>query len=139
MLMSKGDRSETCEYLFGAMAFDRPTDQVTKFVTRHEDLLENLGIYGKGFVEQNEALVVQMTRKYLEYVKSIRVGIDNAENRGAESDSINIRMTSRGYPIIPKIVMERELKKAKWETILRAFLAQHYCKQPSRLKFMVGC
>lgn len=79
-----------------------------------------------------------MTRKYLEYVKSVRVEAENAEKRGAESDTIEIRMTSRGYPIIPQIVMERDLRKAEWEKLLRAFLAQHYCKHSSRLQLING-
>ena len=39
-------------------------------------------------------------------------------------------------PIIPKVVMERDLRKAEWEKLLRAFLSQHYCEFDSDQKCM---
>lgn len=98
---------------------------------RHEDVLHNLRISGRNFSEQHEGLVVEMTRKFLEYVKSARLeaeDTDHADQRQAESEPIEIRMTTDGFPIIPKIVIEKELKKAEWEKLLRAFLTQHYCE-----------
>lgn len=98
---------------------------------RHEDVLHNLGVAGRDFVEQNEGLVIEMTRKFLDYVKSARLDAadsDNINRRHADAKRIEIRMTTDGYPIIPKLVMETELKKAEWEKLLRAFLTQHYCE-----------
>ena len=72
-----------------------------------------------------------MTRKFLDYVKSARLEAadsGNVDQRHADSDPIDIRMTTDGYPIIPKLVMEKELKKMEWEKMLRAFLTQHYCE-----------
>jgi hypothetical protein len=43
-------------------------------------------------------------------------------------EPIEVRMTSNGFPIIPKLVMQKELKKGEWEKLLRAFLTQHYCE-----------
>ena len=72
-----------------------------------------------------------MTRKFLDYVKSTRVEAMNSEiaNRtNADSEQVAIRMTTDGYPIIPKLVMDKELKKTEWEKLLRAYLVQHYCE-----------
>jgi len=94
-------------------------------------VLHNLGISGRDFVEQNEAPVIEMTHKFLDYVKTARLEATDAANanlRPAESERLEIRMTPDGYLIIPKLVMEKELKKAEWEKLLRAFLTQHYCK-----------
>jgi hypothetical protein len=98
---------------------------------RHEDVLQNLGISGRNFTQQNEALVIEMTRKFLDYTKSARLEAADSEiadRRHAESEPIEIRMTSDGFPIIPKLVMEKELRKGEWEKLLRAFLTQHYCE-----------
>jgi len=77
-----------------------------------------------------------MTRKFLDYAKSARLEAADPENaeRDAESEPIEIRMTTNGFPIIPKLVMEKELKKNEWEILLRAFLAQHYCE----LRFQIN-
>lgn len=94
-------------------------------------MLHNVGIAGHNFSEQHEALVIEMTRKFLEYAKSARLEAADpsiADRRHAESETIEIRMTADGFPIIPKLTVEKELKKAEWETILRAFLTQHYCE-----------
>jgi len=93
--------------------------------------LHNLGIHGHNFAEQNEALVIEMTRKFLSYAKSARLEATDpviADRRHAEPDVIEIRMTRDGFPIIPKLVMEKELRKGEWEKLLRAFLTQHYCE-----------
>lgn len=77
-----------------------------------------------------------MTRKFLDYAKSARLEAADpeiADRRNAEPESLEIRMTSDGFPIIPKLVMEKELKKSEWEKLLRAFLSQHYCE--STLQF----
>jgi hypothetical protein len=102
-----------------------------KYDLRHEDVLHNVGIAGRNFSEQHEALVIEMTRKFLEYGKGARLEAADPEirdRRHAESEPIEIRMTTDGFPIIPKLVMETELKKIEWETLLRAFLTQHYCE-----------
>ena len=82
-------------------------------------------------MEQNEPLVIEMTRKFLDYVKTARLEATDAANanpRDADSKRIEIRMTTDGYPILPKVVMEQESKKGEWERLIRAFLTQHYCK-----------
>jgi hypothetical protein len=95
--------------------------------------LDNLGIAGRNFAEKNEALVIEMTRKFLDYAKSAQLEAADtqiADQRQAEPEAepMEIRMTNDGFPIIPKVVMERDLKKNEWETLLRAFLSQHYCE-----------
>lgn len=72
-----------------------------------------------------------MTRKFLDYAKSARLEASDpevADWRWAESEFIEIWMSSEGFPIILKMAMERELKKAEWEILLQAFLIQHYCE-----------
>jgi hypothetical protein len=94
-------------------------------------VLHNVGIAGRNFSEQHEALVTETTRKFLEYAKAARMEAADPEivdQRRAESEVLEIRMTPNGFPIIPKLVMERELKKSECETLLRTFLTQHYCK-----------
>jgi hypothetical protein len=83
-------------------------------------VLHNLGLSGRNFLEQNEGPVTEMTRKFLDYVKSAQLeSADSANNeRNAVSDRIEIRMTPEGYPIIPKHVMDKNLKKAEWEKLL---------------------
>ena len=106
------------------------------FIERHEDVLHNLGIFGSDFVDQNQALMKEITRKFLDYVKTAQLKATeaaNANSRAAESERIEIRITPDGYLIIPKLVMEKDLKKAEWEKLLRAFLTQHYCKWTFRL------
>ena len=96
--------------------------QLTNFpINRHENVLHNLRISGRDFVEQNEALVIDMTRKFLDYIKTARLeatDTTNANPRDADSKQIEIQMTTDGYSIIPKLVMEKELKKAEWERLL---------------------
>ena len=72
-----------------------------------------------------------MTRKFLDYVKSAKLEAadpDLANRRQAQLETVVIRMTTAGFPIIPKVVVEKELKKAEWEKLLRALLTQHYCE-----------
>jgi hypothetical protein len=93
--------------------------------------LHELGIAGRNFSEQNEDLVIEMTRKFLDYTKSARLEAADsvlADRMQAEADQVEIRMTTDGFPIIPKLVMDKELKKGEWERLLRAFLTQHYCE-----------
>ena len=63
----------------------------------------------------------KMTCKFLDYVKTARLeatDATNANSRAAKSEWIEIRMTPDGYPIIPKLVMKKDLKKAEWEKLL---------------------
>ena len=77
---------------------------------RHEDVLHNLHIAGRNFSEQHKQLVIKVIWKFLEYAKGTRLEAadpDIADRRHAESDIIEIRMGSDGFPIIPKLVMEK--------------------------------
>ena len=69
--------------------------------------MHNVGIHGRNFSQQNEALVTEMTRKFLDYAKSAQLEAydgDNADRTTAGSENIEIRMTSEGFPIIPELV-----------------------------------
>jgi hypothetical protein len=94
-------------------------------------VLHNLRIAGRNFSDRHEGLVIEMTRKFVEYAKAARLEAADpeiADRRHAESDPIEIRMGSDGFPLIPKLVMDKELKKSEWETLLRMYLTQHYCE-----------
>ena len=72
-------------------------------------------------MEQNEALVLGITCKFLDYVKTAQLEATdtaNANLRDAKSEPIVIQMTTDGYLSILKLVMEKELKKAEWERLL---------------------
>ena len=78
-------------------------------------------------MDQNEAPVIEMTHKFLDYIKTVQLEATDAANtnlRPAKSKWIEIRMSPDRYPIIPKLVIEKELNKAEWEKLLRAFLTQ---------------
>jgi hypothetical protein len=71
--------------------------------------LHNLAIHGNDFVKQNEGVVVEMQCKFLEYVKSTQLQAAQSEDvLNADLEEIEIRMTPDGYPIIPKVVMDKE-------------------------------
>ena len=56
-------------------------------------MLHNTGISGRNFTEQNEALVIEMTRKFLDYSKSARLEAADpeiADWRHAETELIEI-------------------------------------------------
>ena len=76
--------------------------------------------------------MTEMTRKFLDYAKSARLEAAESENtdcmQADESDHIEIRITTVGFPIILKAVMDQEFKKTEWEKLFQAFLTQHYCE-----------
>lgn len=114
-----------------SVLYDVARLRLNRSVIRHEDVLQNLEIPGQDFSQQNEPLVREVTRKFLEYVKSARVEANNSRDgnpSGGESESAKIQMTPDGYPIVPQVVMEKQLRKSEWERLLRAYLAQHYCE-----------
>jgi hypothetical protein len=108
---------------------------------RHEDVLHNLGVSGRSFTKQHEALTTEITRKFLDYAKTARLEaaeLENTDRMQADPDRIEIQITTVGFPIIPKAVMDRELKKIQWEKLLRAFLTQHYCELVFHYKARLG-
>ena len=102
-----------------------------------------MGLQGRTFAEKYASQVSGMERSFLEFMKSSRQRANVNNGQAAQqdaSDSDNhaesvcaaelkeIKMTARGYPIIPKIVMEKTLSKRESEDLLRAYLSQHYCE-----------
>ena len=80
--------------------------------------MDNLGIASHNFAEQNKDLVIQMTRQFLDYAKS--ACLEAADMQGAEwrqtepeAEPLEIHTTNDGFPIIPKFVMDRNLKKSE--------------------------
>ena len=87
-----------------------------------------------------------MTRAFLDYMKSLRLQAPEAINpvpvtktnpdadADAESDVVtseiawDIKMTAEGYPILPIAIMDTDLSKSACESLMRAYLTQHYCK-----------
>lgn len=90
-----------------------------------------MGIYGQDFQENHEGVAVETCRKFMDYVKACRLEAkdqDNENRNVADADRIDVRITSSGFPIIPKVVLDKNLKKSQLETIFRGFMSQHYCK-----------
>jgi hypothetical protein len=88
-----------------------------------------------------------MTRAFLDYMKSLRlqapeainpVTTTNNNNASADSDaesdtttketSMDIKTTAQGYSILPSAIRKTDLSKAVCESLMRAYIAQHYCK-----------
>ena len=98
----------------------------------HDDVLENMGKGGKQFTQKNEVQVIEMKRLFLDYMKSLRHKAaepehDSAVLDGPEHVNLEIKITALGYPVLPIIIMEKELSKLECEKLLRIYLSQHYC------------
>jgi len=99
--------------------------------------MENLSLRGQNFTDRYEDQVEEMKRSFLEFMKSMRtrtgntVGADADMGAGAGVgvgvEDQGVKVTSEGYPIIPKEVTEQGSKRMA-EDIFRAYLGQHYCK-----------
>lgn len=104
-----------------------------------------MGLRGRQFTDKYENKVVEMKRSFLEFMKATRdrasetetyagTGADTGVILDAEPEPVNVsaatqvKMTADGFPIIPKVVEERNLSKKECENLLRAYLNQHYCK-----------
>jgi hypothetical protein len=100
----------------------------------HDDVLENMGKGGKQLTQKNEPQVTEMKRRlFLDYMKSLRhlqarPEPDSAVGDGSEDTDIDIKITALGYPVLPSIVMKKELSKLECEKLLRIYLSQHYCQ-----------
>jgi hypothetical protein len=108
----------------------------------HDDILANVGLTGKPFTAKHKDRVTEMSRAFLDYMKSLRLQAPEAINPNpvrndhlgaepiAEPDrgpSFDTSLTHQGYPILPTSIMETELSKAMCERLMRAYLTQHYC------------
>ena len=102
-----------------------------------------MGLTGNPFTVKHKDRVTEMTRAFLDYMKSLHLqapeainpvpvknNIDSADT-DAESDmesSLDIKLTPHGYPILPIVIMDKELSKAMCESLMRAYITQHYCR-----------
>lgn len=114
------------------------------FACSHDEVLANMGLTGQRFTVKHKDQVIEMTRAFLDYMKSLRLRAPEAVNPvpqtnvlaepDAEPDldieekSLDIKMTDDGYPILPKAIAKEELSKNDCERLIRAYLSQHYCK-----------
>jgi hypothetical protein len=104
-----------------------------------------MGLRGRQFTDKYENQVVEMKRSFLEFMKATRDRVSETETQagtGADPGEIveagpepvnvsaatQVKMTADGFPILPKVVEERNLSKRECENLLRAYLNQHYCK-----------
>lgn len=101
----------------------------------HDDVLENSGKGGKRFTQKNEPQVTEMKRLFLDYMKSLRhldaePEPDSAVGDGSEHTEHTdpeIKITALGYPVLPNVIMKKELSKVHCEKLLRIYMSQHYC------------
>ena len=95
-----------------------------------------MGVSGQSFTSKHDDEVSDIMRLMLDFMKAARLRLHcgNLENDNAESESdretdmSEVKMTTDGFPLLPKMVVEQELNKVVSERILRAFLSQHYCE-----------
>ena len=124
----------------------RPTRTNPVVISSHDEVLANVGLTGKRFTVKHKDQVIQMTRAFLDYMKSLRLQApeainpvpitnnnDDAGSKAGSDDttkdtSLDIKMTAQGYPILPISIMDTELSKSVCESLMRAYVAQHYCK-----------
>ena len=98
--------------------------------------MRNMGLSGQSFMSKHDDEVSDIMRLLLDFMKDARLrvqrGTEENENIEAESEpeqeTVEVKMTPDGFPLLPKDVVEQELNKADSERILRAFLSQHYCE-----------
>src|SRR5258705_75005 len=73
---------------------------------RHDDVLGNMGLSGRKFVEKYENQATEMKRSLLEFMKAARVKITHNMNAdtgsGADEDDLEVKMTTAGFPILLK-------------------------------------
>ncbi len=108
-----------------------------------------MGLTGKPFTVKHKDRVTEMTRAFLDYMKSLRLQAPEAINPvlvpmdrpsaepepdiGSDAEhegqnSWNIKLTARGYPILPTDIKKNEVSKAGCEKLMRAYITQHYCR-----------
>ena len=108
-----------------------------------------MGLTGKPFTVKHKDRVTEMTRAFLDYMKSLRLQAPEAINPAPvqkdrpsaepESDyrsdaqpkgqiSWNLKLTAQGYSILPTAIKENEGSKAGCEKLMRAYITQHYCR-----------
>lgn len=102
---------------------------------RHDEVLANMGQIGRRFTEKYENQVREMTRSFLEYMKSNRqrMQLVAEADTNANADQLNsseIRLTGIGFPVLPESVNDDGISKAACEKLVRMYLSQHYCKKP---------
>ena len=79
--------------------------------------------------------VSDVMRLMLDFMKTARRRLEQSKGTNDdagtepshETDEADVKMTPDGFPLLPKIVLQREMNKAVSERILRAYLSQHYC------------
>jgi hypothetical protein len=108
-------------------------------------VLANVGLTGRRFTAKYIDQVTEMSREFLKYMKSLRVQAPEAinpvrvekDNGDADAEpepeddlgsAWRIKMTAEGYPILPTIVMNKEISKAMGERLMREYITQHYCR-----------
>ena len=108
----------------------------TGAIIRHDTINRNMAVSGPSFMSKHNDEVSNIMRLLLDFMKDAWLCVQRCreENENTESESdrdidlCEVKMTTDGYPLPPKSVVEQELNKAVSERILRAFLSQHYCE-----------
>ena len=132
--------------LYDIWARGRGRSKLTE-LSSHDDVLENVGLTGKPFTVKHKDRVTEMTRAFLDYMKSLRLQAPEAINPvpndllGAEptpepepnpepdrDSSWDIKLTAQGFPILPTSIMKKELSKAVCERLMNEYIKQHYCR-----------
>jgi len=122
-------------------------------LSSHDDVLDNVGLTGIPFTVKHKDRVTEMTRAFLDYMKSLRLQAPEAINPvpndllGAKpnpepeprtepdkNSSWDIKLTAQGFPILPTSIMKKELSKAVCERLMNEYIKQHYCRLITSLR-----
>ena len=121
-----------CEFSSSLYSMPMPMPSDICIIISHEDVLRNMGLTGRKFIDKHKDQVLEMKRTFLEYMKATR--LESAE-RDVQADAelqhirrTKLQMNHDGYPIIPKEVMERQISKVECQEIIREYMNRHYCK-----------
>jgi len=84
---------------------------------------------GQTFSERYSDEVEGLQRCLLEFLKSKNTTSGAGTGTGTADETLDVKMTDDGFPILPSAVDTQRLSKNQYEDIMREFLSQHYCEQ----------
>ena len=94
--------------------------------TSHDDVLRNMGVTGRKFIDKHQDQVTEMKRTMLAYMQATR--LEPGQQADADASQPQVTLNAKGYPTIPKEVTEQQISKAATETMFRTYMNRHYCE-----------
>ena len=97
----------------------------------HDNIAELMGVEMAGFERVYKEIVLEMKKKVIDYVKEVRqvAGHKGEDDFGAGiNDTPCLKYDNQGYPILVGFDRQKPFSKSQVETLVRTFLASHYCE-----------